>query len=76
MHSVVLPRAVYADRGQILCTKPDRRQYSIENGKTSAMRDSFERIRKYYDHFDEWGRLDSPVGIVEKGEVINAVLYN
>lgn len=43
------------------------------NEKKAEMDNSFNKIRNYYDQFDEWGRLDSPAGIIEKGEVLHIV---
>ena len=35
---------------------------------------TFDKVRNYYAQFDEWGRLDSPSGILERAEVIKIVL--
>ncbi len=40
------------------------------------MEESFDKIRSYYSQFDEWGRLDSAAGMLEKGEVIRVVCEN
>ncbi|MCB0629420.1 MAG: class I SAM-dependent methyltransferase [Saprospiraceae bacterium] len=37
------------------------------------MSNTFDRIRAYYDQFDEWSRLDAPSGIIEKEEVLHIV---
>ena len=40
----------------------------------SKRQNTFARINAYYDRFDEWSRLDSAAGIIEKGEVLHLVL--
>jgi len=34
---------------------------------------SSKKVNGYYDQFDEWARLDSPAGILEKEEVLRIV---
>ncbi len=34
---------------------------------------SFQRIKDYYRHFDEWSRLDSAAGYLEKEMIVNLV---
>ena len=41
--------------------------------KEKQGRDTIGKVKAYYDHFDEWSRLDSAAGTIEKEEVLHLV---